>query len=582
MNGRFRNSVRTRFVALCSVLVLLGTTMPALAAGATTTPSSTSPTSSTNPIVRKISVEGNKKVPTADIEAQVKSTKVGEPASETDVRSDLESIASLGYFYDVRARFAEALGGVEVVFTVVENPAIKKITIDGGGVLPGDQLVSELGLKEGDLFNTTTFRNGLQAVLKKAYESYGILARVKDFNITPDGVISVVLSPAKIGKITISGNKKTKEYVIRRELTALKTGDVFDLNKLKENLRNVLNLGFFDEVTPKFVETADPDVVDLTIEVKERTTGQAGLGGGYSTNDGFIGYIDVSEDNFLGFGQKVGVRWEFGKSKNTYDLSFYEPYLDSHHTSIGANLYKRSTEQEYKPETGNAFKYNEDSFGGALSLGRNLGKDLKGSIRLKAENVKNTSKDTTVTLPPDGNTRSVALTLTHDTRDFILQPTSGGKEELSAEVAGKVFGGDFSFQKYQGELTRYIKAGDKGSVLAFRLQTGLINGDAPSNADFRIGGSESVRGYKYGEFSGQKMLVMNTEFRFPLVKSLQGVLFADFGRAWKRDEAVDLNSLAPAIGVGVRIDVPVIGVMRIDYGVGRDGGKPFLSIGQMF
>lgn len=580
MKGCLPSSVR-RLVALGSVLLLLGAAVPALAEGATTNPSPTN----ANPIVKKIVVEGNKKVSTADIEAQIKSTKVGQSASEQNVRSDLESIASLGYFYDVRARFVEASGGVAVVFTVVENPPIKKITIDGAGVLPGDELVPEIGLKEGDLLNTVTLRNGLQAMLKKAYEGYGILARVKDFSITQDGVVNIVLSPARVGKITITGNNKTKDFVIRREITALKTGDVFNVNKLKEDLRSILNLGFFDEVTPQFKDTDDPDIVDIVIDVKERKTGQAGLGAGYSSADGLIGYIDYSEDNFLGRGQKVGVRWEFGKTKSTYDLSFYEPYLDARHTSIGANVYKRSTEQEYKLESGDTLKYDEKSLGGVLSLGRSLAKDLKGAIQLKAENVQNTAKDPTVTLPPDlagGNIRSVTFSLTHDTRDFILQPTSGGKEEVSAEIADKVFSGDFAFQKYQGDFTRYLKAGDKGSVLAFRLQSGLINGTAPSNADFRVGGSESVRGYKYGEYTGQKMLVMNTEFRFPVVKSLQGVLFADFGRAWKRDEAVSLNDLAPAIGVGVRIDVPVIGVMRIDYGVGRNGGKAYFSLGQMF
>src|SRR5690606_39734687 len=103
----------------------------------------------------------------------------------------------------------------------------------------------------------------------------------------------------------------------------------------------------------------------------------------------------------------------------------------------------------------------------------------------------------------------------------------------------------------------------------------------PEHERFRVGGAETVRGYDYGEFLGDRMLVFNAEYRFPITDAVQGVVFADAGRAFKAGDSISLSGLKLGYGVGVRLDTPLGGI-RIDYGIGEGGGRTYFSIGPAF
>ncbi|MGE5623604.1 MAG: BamA/TamA family outer membrane protein, partial [Methanocella sp.] len=106
-------------------------------------------------------------------------------------------------------------------------------------------------------------------------------------------------------------------------------------------------------------------------------------------------------------------------------------------------------------------------------------------------------------------------------------------------------------------------------------------GTEPVLQRYLVGGSDTIRGYENNAFSGDKYLTLNAEYRFQLSKGLTGVLFADSGNAWDTNEPVTVESMKSGYGVGLRVDTPV-GVMRIDYGIGKDGGKTYFSLGQTF
>lgn len=529
------------------------------------------------PPVREIIIQGNSRVETAVIEKVITHVQVGEPVTEEEVKKDLQAIADTGYFFDVKARFAEAQNGVKVIFEVVENPVVTRVEIVND-VLPVEELEAYMVTRPARILNLKELRQDVRLLVDKCYEEYKIPVRVEDVSINQSGEIRVIINETRIADIVITGNNKTKDYVIRRELK-LKPGDVLNMDKLNKGLRRVLMLGYFDEVSRDFQDTDNPDEVILEVKVKERKTGVFTGGVGYSSSDGFIGYIDVADHNFLGRGEKVNFRWEFGENKNNYDIGFFEPYINDKGMFMGFNLYNRTSRNQVD-DIGNV--YDVQRTGGDVTLGQPITDYTDASVRFKVENAHFTLQEPHGEFAgEDGSTRSLRFQTVTNTTDHPFFPTTGMKNRLSVEMGGYFLGGDNDFTKYQADFSKYFKLGSNGQTLACRISTGLINGDAPLQEQFYIGGSETVRGYRYGEMIGEKALVLNGEYRFQVTKAIHGVVFVDAGNAWKREESMSLSSLKKGYGLGVRLDTP-IGVIRIDYGIGEEGGRAYFSLGQSF
>ncbi len=532
-----------------------------------------------NPPIRQIELTGNKLVSSNEILKVITHSKLGMPVNEENVKKDLQAIADLGYFYDVRANFREHQDGVKIIFQVVENPVVQGIKISGNSAVPTERVRELIPVKDGEILNVKTLNSGLQQMLENAFKEYGVPARISDVTVSDTGLIEIKLAETKINQILLEGNEKTKDYVILRQIRT-KPGDVLNLIELNKDLRNILNLGFFDDVSREFRETNDPDVVDLVITVKERRTGTAGIGTALSSKDGLLGYIEISEDNLFGKGQRADFKWEFGKNKQLYRIGFYEPYINEL-TSGGFNIYNESS-VDWSSEKGD---FTSVETGIDLSLGRRLGEDLRGFAKLRVYDTKTDYQDEDF-LDQEGKTRSLTLSLVKDTRDFILRPSSGSRREFSVEIAPAWMGSDYQFNRYLVDYSKYFTVNSKGHVLALHGRVGHIQetgGLGINDAElFRVGGPDTVRGYDYREaFEGVSELVLNAEYRFKLADNLDGVVFYDLGNAWSEDEKIRLNDLKSGIGLGVRIDTPV-GVMRIDYGWAEGNGKAYFSLGQTF
>ncbi len=524
--------------------------------------------------IKDIVIEGSAHVAEEVIRGAITQTQVGGTFSEEAVKADLQGIADLGFFQDVGARLNEVPGGVQVVFRVAENPVIRDVVVEGSTILSSGEVARYLGVEPGQVLNVLSLTEGLKGMADQIFNEHGVALRPADLEIMEDGAIKLKVVETRIAAIEIAGNEKTKDEVIRRELR-IKPGDILEMSKVYESLRRVLMLGYFDEVKPRFSDGPDPDQTVLTVQVTERKTGSAHFGAGYSSVDGFIGYIEVADKNFLGKGQEVNIRWEFGQNKNTYDLGFYEPHLDAKGTSFGFNLYNRA----YKRITLDEWDYTDRRTGGSLTLGRPMGDYTRGLVKFKLENTKLEYQSGSPYDDDESSLRSVTLSALTNTTDHPFYPSKGFKSRLSAEIAGKVLGGDEEFIKYEGDFAKYLGLSEK-HTLALRVSTGTSTGELPKHEYFWVGGADTVRGYKYGESRGDKMLVINGEYRFRLVDAVQGVLFMDFGNAWE-DEAMDLGDLMRGYGAGIRLDTP-LGIIRIDYGIGEDGGQTYFSFGQSF
>ena len=336
------------------------------------------------PLVAEVIIEGYNRVDRSIIEKAITETKVGEPVSEDKVRSDLQAIANSGYFFDVRANFAEGPEGLAVVFTVVENPVVTKVEVIND-IVPIVELQRYMTTRPGRILNLEELRQDIQILVQKSYEDYGIPVRIDDVVLTETGEVRIIINETRVADIIIKGNDKTQDYVITRELK-IKPGDVLDMNALNQGLRRVLMLGYFDEVARDLEDTDDPDKVNLVITVTERKTGVFTGGAGYSSNEGFIGYIDVADQNFLGRGEQVNIRWEFGQKRNNYSVGFFEPYLNENGLFMGFNVYNRLSKDRINRVDGQEQRYDYHRTGGDITLGQPITENTKASVRLKLAN----------------------------------------------------------------------------------------------------------------------------------------------------------------------------------------------------
>jgi outer membrane protein insertion porin family len=547
--------------------------------------------------ITAIVVEGNKNIFKDLIISQITSN-LGDVFSKESIEKDVKAIYELGYFKDVRVKLESFREGYKVVFVVVENLPIKEISIKGNTVVSEEEMREVMILQEGQIFSQKILKNDLDRI-SQLYKDRGyLLINIKDIDFDEEGKLWINISEGRLEKIVIEGNDKTKEKVITREIN-IKPGDLFDFEKVKKSLQKIYNLGYFEDVTMKLEPGSEEDVVVLVIKVIEKSTGKFGIGAGYNSEEGLIGFASIEEMNLFGGGQKVEAKLELG-GRTTYKLSFLEPWLANTPTSLGFDVYDTITDQEDKEGEEVIAEYEEIKLGGRLIFGRKISNSINLGLELKTERVNyNLISGAWPEDTNEGLTNSLMPTFTYDTRDNVFDPTSGWYHSLSVEKAGGFLGGDYDFTKYNLTLRTYLSTDffkdifdivgfkkitdnlSKG-VLAFRAMGGMADTDLPSFAEYQVGGMNTIRGYDSGEFSGDKSLVFNAEYRFPLAENFQAVLFVDWGQAWDIGESIDIADLKFGRGVGVRFDTP-IGPIRLDYGINEEGiGKTYFSIGHTF
>lgn len=541
--------------------------------------------------VTKVSVMGTSLTSDKDVLAAVQ-LKAGQTLTTDVVKKDLQSIYELGWFYDVGTNFTEVPEGVQVAYQVRENPVYRKLEVSGNTKLKTADIESILAMKKETLINGKSLNESVRKVEERYHKDGYILMRVSDINMQPDGTLVLVVNEGIVEGFSIKGNVKTKKNVIEREMR-LKKGEAFNVKDARRSMQRLYNLGYFEDVNVKLNPGRQPNGVEVEITVVEQKTGTFGIGAGYSKDDGMVGILSVGDKNFRGTGDKANVRWEFGGVDATnYDFSYVHPWLDKKETSIGFAVYKMTNEYtEYNDDGSTKDVYDKKREGWDITLGRPQDEYTSNYITLKERRDSyEGGVDDETTYYYDNNpsaksenfglTRSVVLQHVRDTRDNVYNPTTGHRYSLTTEVAAKGLGGDFNFNKYTIEGRKYYNCG-KDHVIAVRATGGYADGTMPLSQRFALGGSDSLRGYKDDQFKGYKMFSATVEYRFPLVKSIQGVVFSDTGYAWDKGADVSLSDLKSSIGLGVRLTTP-LGPMRLDYAEGEQQGRFHFSFGGQF
>lgn len=518
--------------------------------------------------------------------------KVGDAFTSAGLEKDANAMMNTGYFFDIYPTFEQVPEGIVLTYHLQEYPVYQGTVFTGNTVESTGDLERLVTLKKGELFNGVVFHRNMQAIEDKYHGDGYIQARVMDMNQTPDGIIHVKINEGVLEGFKVKGNTKTKEKVILREMRQ-KPGEPFNAKKARRSIQRIQNLGFFEDVNVKIQPGVDPNAIIMEIDVKEKRTGTFGIGAGYSSQDGIVGMVSVSDTNFRGTGDSVSVVWEISgddTDAHGYSFSYRRPWLDKKETAGTLRLYNRTYQYNDYDTNGNLKeKYMRKYSGGEITLSRPVSEYSTNHITLrhrKDSYEKHLSNGNAGdrSLPQGkawrdanfGTTRSIIFQHVTDTRDNIYDPTSGGNVKLTAELGG--FGGDFSFRKASIDHQQFRKVG-RAQVIAARLAYGITSGDVSEFNQFKVGGQDTLRGYRDDQFRGNRMFMGTLEYRFPIVSKVQGALFTDWGSAW--DGGLKPDKFHGSFGVGLALNTP-LGPLRLDYGRGSNGGRVHFSVGGSF
>lgn len=557
------------------------------------------------PPIAAIEVLGNRLI-SSDVIMLSLEGKVGDRVKDSLIERDVQALQQLGYFAYVEPEVIPTEDGqVSILYKVVENPVLREVKVEGATLIPVEELQENIVVEPGNVLNVTQLKESLSRLNKvyqeKDYFFCGVLSPDQFDMDRNTGILTIRVAEPVLGEVRITGNDKTRSHVILRQME-VRRGRILRAEGLRRSIKNLVRLNYFDEVKPPHpVLSEDLSVVDLEIEVNEARTGQASAGGGYSSLNGVIGFIDVAERNFRGRGQTVRVKWEFGGQKS-YQLDFVEPWLRGKPQSLGLSLFSTRVNRAQFFNSIQTNLYEERRTGYAISTSRRVAKDTRLTLSFSNEKVEANSSigqplpiDLAVRdLDGDGRVsfdqQFVTLGWIKDARDNPINANEGYRYSASVSTTGGALKGPAGFNRYVFDARKYFPIGRRNEktgrspwTFATRTRYGfhsVFEGALTFNDRFAVGGSDSIRGYEDREFTGERFGMANLELRKHISKVMSAVLFYDIGDAW--GSFGQDRDLKGGYGLGLRLTTP-IGPFRLDYGRGEDrGGRFHFGIGQQF
>ncbi|MBD3175697.1 MAG: BamA/TamA family outer membrane protein, partial [Armatimonadia bacterium] len=466
-------------------------------------------------IVTGVQVEGIEQTSQAAVQQLIRH-EVGQPFDRAMAQEDLEEILltfgtyrtepELSY-YSLKDTGEENMKILVYHFT--ENPEVMGIEVTGNTVVPEETIVQEISkyIAIGHIYNMTQLGEVGQAV-RGVYTDAGYMAEVDDTQFDWDtGMLSVSVLEMYVGGIEVEGLDKTDENTVLRELKT-EVGDLVEIDTILRDLDRLRNLDIFEVVLPEFEEGVEMGEIILVIRVVEKKTGTLSLGVGYSNRDGLVGFVEYLERNLGGEAKQLAARAEIG-SIHVYDITYFDPWLDNDHTSLEVSLYDKSQRRGTASVAvvgSGEFLSLESRTGGQIAVSHPLNweETQRISARYRYERVVNQDPRLVNIISPAlrrGTVGSLALRWSRDDRDYIYDPSHGGRIDVGVEQAGGFLGGEHTFTRFEAEATRFFEVGARGRI-ALRGSYGTIAGSVPIFETFAMGGAESLRGYREDRFFG--------------------------------------------------------------------------------
>ncbi len=501
--------------------------------------------------------------------------------------------------------------GLKVVIKIEEGEQFKvgKVDIQGKDVTitPAD-LGGKLGTVEGQTFEASTLRDDVQLLTDRMSEDGYAFAKI-DPQTTVDTdkkTVDVTFqvergSPVTVERIEVTGNTKTRDYVVRREMR-LQEGELFSGTRLRKSREALQRLGFFQEVNVTTRKGSAEDKMHVLVDVKEAQTGAFSAGAGFSSADSLLFNVRIQENNLFGRGQRLVINGDVGSIRRNIILSFTEPYFRGTPLTVGLDAFSwRLRFDEFtRAGTGGSvsFTYPVTAWGYDTLWGLPL-EDVRVGTDYRLERAEITDIDFFASRSirsEEGSSiiSSVAPKISRNTLNHAFDPTAGSYQDLSVEVAG--LGGTqfvkteargrwyYTFWKPKnwGDVTYSL-----GTNVAYGVGNEGVSGDElPLFERYFPGGINTIRGFesrtlgpvefrrdRFGRIvatdpiGGSTQFILNNEIIFPIVPGigLKGVLFVDAGNAYTAADVWTWDETRLSAGAGARWLSP-LGPLRIELG----------------
>jgi len=534
------------------------------------------------------------------------------------MQADLKAIYDTGYFTQTMKAIPTANddGTVTIKIVVEENIPVKDFTIEGNTVIPTEDILATFAGMKGKPQNIAQLNVAI-AQIQELYNSKGyILSRVDSVTDDPDGTINVSIKEGIIDKIMIEGNEKTKDYIVARNILT-EPGMIYNENLIKEDLVRLYATQAFKDVTREIEPSEEiPDAYDITIKIQEQRTASISVGGGLDTVTGLFGSMGITENNFRGRCERLSLTGLVGTGVILNDssvkdhmniqaeLSYFKPYFFNADTSLNTRLFFRDFGSYQVPLAV------ERRYGAEMTVAHKLKKTrhATASFSLGAENIDVREGDYQgissmyykYNIPISERAKqlegglflSLSPALIYDTRDSATITRHGTMASLRFDENLGLDGFDKTNGKLTGMIKQYIPVGKKSSLSLTAKGGGAIHGDIPEVMAYRLGGPYTIRGFKMsGVGTGNAFIMGSAEFATPIpfldrtriafLNNLRFTAWVDAGKVFDgtiSNTLYDRPMYAVSAGVGLKVFIPGMGPLSIDYGIpltnsGSNGSK---------
>ena len=476
---------------------------------------------------------------------------------------------------------------VDLVFVLDEGEVytVGKVSVRGATRFSNEELLKKVRLVSGKPFSSDLERASAER-LEEDYSPLGYIefqakpVRIPDFRTHKVDVVFEIQEglPYKVREVFISGNRWTKDHVIRREL-AIAPGDAVDKSRINASRSRLMGMGYFHKVDAVSVNSPVSGTKDIDIKVDEKNFLHARIGGGYSDTDGLAGMIELTHSNmdildpknyFTGGGQRARLLALVGTENMDFEADFTEPWLFGIPLRWDVSGYMRNVVYD---------DWEEQRIGFTTSLTKRIFDDftsISGGYTFEHVRVHRMDRYLSPELREQRGSDFVGrihLTLDRDTRDSALNPTSGYNVNLLTSFSSRAFGGSHDYLRLELKGSNYYSFFDKMLILSIGAKIGMIgmlddwNGDVPLYERYFLGGGDTIRGFPYrsigpvdsygDNMGGNFMYLFTAEISHPIWRFIRGAAFVDVGSAtdFRKNPFSHVNV---GVGYGLRIQLPAV------------------------
>lgn len=580
-------------------------------------------------IIKDIEIQGATNV-SNDLIRQQMQLQSGSHYSRDMLMLDLKNIYDMGYFTENMKALprSNSDGTISIQIIVEENAPITDFTIEGNTVVSTEEILDVLLPLKGQPQNIGMLNQAIAEIQKIYIDKGYILSRIDSVTDDPDGTVNISIVEGKVNKIFISGNKKTKDYIIERNILT-EPGMIYNENMIKEDLIRLYSTQAFKDVTREIEPTEeDPDAYNITINVEEQRSASISAGGGVDTVTGLFGSLGISDNNFRGRNQRLSLNALAGTGMILNDasilrrmnlqaeLSFFEPHFLNADTSLLSKIYYRDFGSYQIPLA------IERRLGGEITLAHRMksNRHMTSTFSLGIENIDVSEGDFNKmaelfakhNVPISERAKqldgglflSLSPGLMYDTRDSETVTRRGTMASLRFDEEFGMLDFGQTHGKLSGMIKHYIPIRKKSSLSFLVKAGGKIHGDdMPEVMAYRLGGPYSIRGFKMsGVGTGDAFVMGSAEFATPIpfldrtkinfLHNLRFTMFVDAGKVFGStvsNDIYDRPMYAVTAGIGLKLYVPGMGPLSIDYGIpltnpgdnGNRGGYFTFSVGDL-